>query len=41
MTDSSAKEMLQLFSTVTRVYLTSKHLVTGLHAGGPLEAFGD
>lgn len=41
MTDRSAKEMLQLFPTVTRVYLTSKHLVTRLHAGGPFEALGD
>ena len=41
MTNSSAKEMLQKFPTGTRVYLTSKHLVMSLHAGGHFEAFGD
>lgn len=39
--DSSAKEMLQKSPTVTCVDLTSKHLVTGLHVGGPFEALTD
>ena len=41
MKDSSAKEKLQKRPIVTRVCITSRHLVTGIHAGGPIEALGD